>query len=61
MIGKAYPEQKLVGFQIQDALPLEKGRVLDGTTSTTFALCRAEDLSAKNNPTMEEKADSGAV
>lgn len=51
----------LVSFQIQDALPIENGRVLDKTGSPTFALCREESSSAQNNPTSEEKADSGAV
>ena len=42
MIGNLFPEQRLVSFQIQEALPIENGRVLDGTVSPTFALCRAE-------------------
>ena len=42
MIGNPFPEQRLVSFQIQEALPIENGRVLDGTVSPTFALCRAE-------------------
>ena len=41
MIGNPFPEQRLVSFQIQEALPIENGRVLDGTGSPTFALCRA--------------------
>lgn len=61
MIGNPFPEQRLVSFQIQDALPIENGRVLDETGSPTFALCRAESSPAQNNPTSEEKADSGAV
>lgn len=61
MIGNPFPEQRLVSFQIQDALPIENGRVLDETGSHTFALCRAESSPAQNNPTSEEKADSGAV
>ena len=42
MIGNPFPEQRLVSFQIQEALPIENGRVLDGTVSPTVALCRAE-------------------
>ena len=42
MIGNPLPEQRLVGFQIQEALPIENGRVLDETVSPTVALCRAE-------------------
>lgn len=61
MTGNPFPEQKLVRFQIQDALPIEKGRILGGTTSPTFALCRAERSPAQNDSTAEEKADSGAV
>ena len=61
MIGNPFPEQKLVSFQIQEALPIENGRVLDETGSPTFALCREESSPAQNNPTSEEKADSGAV
>ncbi len=61
MIGNPFPEQKLVSFQIQEALPIENGRVLDGTVSPTFALCREESSPTQNNPTSEEKADSGAV
>ena len=61
MIGNPFPEQRLVSFQIQDALPIENGRVLDETVSPTFALCRAENFPSENNPTSEEKADSGAV
>ncbi len=61
MIGNPFPEQRLVSFQIQDALPIENGRVLDKTGNPTFALCREESSSAQNNPTSEEKADSGAV
>lgn len=33
MIGNLFPEQRLVSFQIQEALPIENGRVLDGTVS----------------------------
>ena len=61
MIGNPFPEQRLVSFQIQEALPIENGRVLDGTVSPTFALCRAEGSPSQNNPTPEEKADSGAM
>lgn len=61
MIGIFFQEQKLVSFQIQDALPIEKGRILGGTTSPMFALCRAESSPAQNNSTAGEKADSGAV
>lgn len=61
MIGNPFPEQRLVSFQIQEALPIENGRVLDETVSPTFAQCRAENFPAQNNPTSEEKADSGAV
>lgn len=61
MIGNPFPEQRLVSFQIQEALPIENGRVLDGTGSPTFALCRAEGSPSQNNPTPEEKADSGAM
>ena len=46
MIGNPFPEQRLVSFQIQEALPIENGRVLDGTGSPTFALCRAMCLRA---------------
>lgn len=53
--------EELVSFQIQEALPIENGRVLDGTGSPTFALCRAEGSPSQNNPTPEEKADSGAM
>lgn len=42
MIGNPFPEQRLVSFQIQEALPIENGRVLDETASPTFALYRAE-------------------
>ena len=52
---------RLVSFQIQEALPIENGRVLDGTVSPTFALCRAEGSPSQNNPTPEEKADSGEM
>lgn len=55
MIGNPFPEQRLVSFQIQEALPIENGRVLDGTVSPTFALCRAEGSPSQNNPTPEEK------
>lgn len=58
MIGNPFPEQRLVSFQIQEALPM---KVLDGTVSPTFALCRAEGSPSQNNPTPEEKADSGAM
>ena len=61
MIGNPFPEQRLVSFQIQEALPIENGRVLDGKASPTFALCRAEGSPSQNNPTPEEKANSGAV
>lgn len=61
MIGNPFPEQRLVNFQIQEALPIENGRVLDETVSPTFALCRKESSPAQNNPTPEEKADRGAV
>lgn len=61
MIGNPFPEQRLVSFQIQDALPIENGRVLDETGSLTFALCREESSPAQNNPTSEEKANIGAV
>ena len=61
MIGNPFSEQRLVSFQIQEALPIENGRVLDGTVSPTFALRRAEGSPSQNNPTPEEKADSGAV
>lgn len=33
MIGNLFPEQKLVSFQLQDALPIENGRVLVGTVN----------------------------
>ena len=56
MIGNPFPEQRLVSFQIQEALPIENGRVLDETVSPTFALCRAEGSPSQNNPTPEEKA-----
>lgn len=61
MIGNLFPEQRLVSFQIQEALPIENGKVLDGTVSPTFALCRAEGSPSQNNPTPEEKADSGEM
>ena len=61
MIGNPLPEQRLVSFQIQEALPIENGRVLDGTVSPTFALRRAEGSPSQNNPTPEEKTDSGAA
>ena len=61
MIGNPFPEQRLVSFQIQEALPIENGRVLDGKASPTFALCRAEGSPSQYNPTPEEKANSGAV
>ena len=61
MIGNPFPEQRLVSFRIQDALPIENGRVLDETGSLTFALCREESSPAQNNPTSEEKANIGAV
>lgn len=48
MIGNLFPEQRLVSFQIQEALPIENGRVLDGTVSPTFALCRAEGSPSQN-------------
>ena len=61
MIGNPFLEQRLVSFQIQEALPIENGKVLDGTVSPTFALCRAEGSPSQNNPTPEEKADSGEM
>ena len=61
MIGNPFPEQRLVSFQIQEALPIENGKLLDGTVSPTFALCRADGSPSQNNPTPEEKADSGAM
>lgn len=61
MIGNPFSEQRLISFQIQEALPIENGRVLDGTVSPTVALCRAEGSPSQDNPTSEEKADSGAV
>ena len=61
MIGNPFPEQRLISFQIQEALPIENGRVLDGTVSPTVALCRAEGSPSQNNPTPEEKADSGEM
>lgn len=61
MIGNPFPEQRLVSFQIQEALPIENGRVLDGTVSPTFALCRADGSPLQNNPIPEEKVDSGVV
>ena len=60
MIGNPFPEQRLVSFQIQEALPIENGRVLDGTGSPTLP-CVAEGSPSQNNPTPEEKADSGAM
>ena len=48
MIGNLFPEQRLVSFQIQEALPIENGRVLDETVSPTFALCRAEGSPSQN-------------
>ena len=59
MIGNPFPEQRLVSFQIQDALPIENGRVLDETGSPTFALCRAESSPAQNNPTRSEERRVG--
>ena len=56
MIGNPFLEQRLVSFQIQEALPIENGKVLDGTVSPTFALCRAEGSPSQNNPTPEEKS-----
>ncbi len=61
MIGNPFPEQRLVSFQIQEALPIENGRVLDGTVSPTFALCRARTLSIAKQSHPEEKADSGEM
>ena len=61
MIGIPFPEQRLVSFQIQEALPIENGRVLDEIGSPTSALCRAEGSPSQNKATPEEKADSGAV
>ena len=40
--------QRLVSFQIQEALPIENGRVLDGKASPTFALYRAEGSPPQN-------------
>ena len=48
MIGNPFPEQRLVSFQIQEALPIENGKLLDGTVSPTFALCRAEGSPSQN-------------
>ena len=42
MIGNPFQEQRVVSFQIQEARPIENGRMLDGTVSPTFALCQAE-------------------
>ena len=61
MIGSQFPEQRLVSFQIQEALPIENGRVLDETVSPMFAPCREESSTAQNDPTSEQKANSGAV
>ena len=60
MIGNPLPEQRLVSFQIQEALPIENGKVLDGTVSPTFALCRAEGSPSQTIPP-QKKADSGAM
>lgn len=60
MIGNPFPEQRLVSFQIQEALPIENGRVLDGTGSPTFALCRAEGSpSQKTIPPRKKKPTVG--
>lgn len=48
MIGNPFLEQRLVSFQIQEALPIENGRVLDGKASPTFALYRAEGSPPQN-------------
>ena len=60
MIGNPFPEQRMVSFQIQEALPIENGKVLDGTVSPTFALCRAEGSpSQKNIPPRKKKPTVG--
>lgn len=61
LTGRSFPNQRLVSFQIDDAAPIEYGRVLPSDVSPTFALCRAEGVQAQNNPTPAEKADSGEV
>ena len=59
MIGNPFPEQRLVSFQIQEALPIENGRVLDGTGSPTFALCRQKGLHRKTIPPRKKKPTVG--
>ena len=59
MIGNPFPEQRLVSFQIQDALPIENGRVLGETGSPTFALCREESSSAQTIPPRKKKPTVG--
>ena len=60
MIGNLFPEQRLVSFQIQEALPIENGRVLDGTGSPMFALCRAEGSPSQNTiPSRKKKPTVG--
>lgn len=59
MIGNPFPEQRLVSFQIQEALPIENGRVLDGTVSPTFALCRAEGSPSQTIPPRKKKPTVG--
>lgn len=61
LTGRAFPAQRLVSFQIEDAAPIENGRVMPGNVSPTVALCRAESFPAQNNPTSPVKCDSGAV
>ena len=38
MIGNLFPEQRLVSFQIREALTIENGRVLDETVSSTLQI-----------------------
>lgn len=59
MIGNPFPEQRLVSFQIQEALPIENGRVLDGTGSPTFALCGQKGLHRKTIPPRKKKPTVG--
>ena len=61
LTGRAFQAQRLVSFQIEDAAPIENGRVMAENVSPTVALCRAEPLPAENNPTLPVKRDSGAV
>lgn len=61
LTGRSFQNQRLVSFQIEDAAPIEYGRVLPADVSPTFALCRAESVPAQNNPTSAVKADSGEV